>query len=339
MSLPTPPSLLHRPRIYIHRISSQRYPLYMDEANHAALAEFAEIVSDGPRDTAMSADELVARLSGCDAILSLGGGGSHEITPEVLRTVGSVRAICIAHWCEQLVDTAKAAGIPLVEGSNANTVAVAEWTLAAALAGVRRLHEFDRRLKDGSPWAEPRFSVGLLAGSVVGLVGLGRIGRYVARMFRALGLTVLAYDPGLSTEQGAELGVELLGLDDVLRRSDIVSLHLPVIPATRGLISAEKLALLRDGCLFINSARAVLCDEAALVGELQRGRISAALDVFAVEPLALDHPLRGLDNVLITPHFAGDNVAMTRLCAKQAIVTLRRFFTGDGLHDARYCFP
>ena len=327
-----------RPRIYIHRIG-QRHPLYMDDANHAALATFAEVVSDGPREEPMTADELVARMHGCSAILSLGGGGSHEITPEVLRTVGTVRGICIAHWCEQLLATAQAAGVPLVEGSNANTVAVAEWTLAAALAGIRRLHDFDRRLKSGSPWAEPRHGVGMLAGSVVGLVGLGRIGRYVARMFRALGLTVLAYDPGLTTAQGDELGVRLAGLDEVLGSSDIISLHLPVIPATRGMISAEKLALLRDGCLFINSARAVLCDEAALVAELQRGRFNAVLDVFAVEPLALDHPLRRLDNVVLTPHLAGDNLAMTRLCARQAIATLERFCAGAGLHDMRYQFP
>ena len=181
--------------------------------------------------------------------------------------------------------------------------------------------------------------MGTLAGSVVGLVGLGRIGRYVAQMFRVLGVTVLAYDPGLTTAQGDELGVRLAGLDEVLGGSDIVSLHLPVIPATRGLLSAEKLALLRDGCVFINSARAELCDEPALVRELQTGRISAYLDVFASEPLALDHPLRRLDNAIITPHIAGDNRAMTHRCGSEAIEHLRRFFATGDCPDRRYAFP
>jgi phosphoglycerate dehydrogenase-like enzyme len=328
-----------RPRVYIHRIGSQRFPRYLDRQALADLEGFAEAVSDGPRDTGMTATELVARLRGCEAILSLCGGGAHEITSAVLREAGTVRAVCIAHWCCQLADDAAAAGVPVVEGSNANTVAVAEWTLAAALSGVRRLHVFDGQLKAGSPWAEPRLAAGMLAGSVVGLVGLGRIGRYVARMFRVLGLEVIAYDPGVTPAQGEELGVRQLGLDEVLRAADLVSLHLPVTDGTRGIIGAERLAMLRDGCVLINSARAALCDEPALVAELGRGRIGAVLDVFAEEPLPLAHPLRRLGNVLLTPHIAGDNLAMSLRCGREAVGTLRRFFAGEGLHDQRYRFP
>ena len=326
-------------RIYVHRLGGDWYGHYMDGANEAALAEFSDFVCDGTRSAAMDEDELIARMQGCTAILSLGGGGAHEITPRVLRAVGTVQAICIGHWCGQLVGAAAEVGIPLVEGSNANTVAVAEWTMAAALLSIRQLHTFDTRLKSGSPWAEPRRSVGLLRETSVGLVGLGRIGKYVARMFRMLGVDVMACDALATPADAAGLDIRLGTLDEVLATSDLISLHLPVLPSTRGLIDARALARMRDGAVFINSARAALCDEDALTRELQSGRISAVLDVFAVEPLPLDHPLRRLDNVIITPHLAGDNDVMFRRCSREAIATLRNFFAGRGLHDRRFAFP
>src|SRR5579862_5332069 len=110
-----------KPRVYVHRMGPSWYGLYMNDANEAALRSFAEVVSDGPVDSPLSPDELVKRMAGCSAILSLGGGGSHEITADVLKTVGTIRAICIAHWCEQLVGAAKEAGVTVTEGSNANT--------------------------------------------------------------------------------------------------------------------------------------------------------------------------------------------------------------------------
>ena len=329
---------MQRQRIYIHR-HGPRYRLYMDDANLAELASFADLVCDGDRTDAMTAEELVGRIRGCSAILSFGGGGSHEITPEVLRGTGSVRAICIAHWCGQLVDTAAAAGVPAIEGSNANTVAVAELTLAAALMGIRQPHVFDRRMKAGSSWGEPRMGVGMLKGSVVGLVGLGRIGRYLAQLLRLMGAKVIAYDIGFSPEQANQLGIALVPLDELLRTSDVVSLHLPVTDQTRGLLGQREFALLRDGCVFINSARAEIYDEPALVRELRSGRFSAFLDVFALEPLPLEHPFRRLDNVVLTPHLAGDNLAMCRRCGSEAIATLRDHFAGHGLRDRRYAFP
>src|SRR5262249_12900647 len=154
-----------------------------DQKNEAALASFAEIVTERDRIAPLSLEELLQRLQGCSAILSLNGEGAADITAGVVRSVGCIRVICIAHYWGwgHFTNVMTETGVPVIEGSNAGTLAVAEWNVAAALMGVRRLHHFDRSLKRGSGWGDARRNVRLLAGSVAGLVGLGRIGQYTAR--------------------------------------------------------------------------------------------------------------------------------------------------------------
>jgi phosphoglycerate dehydrogenase-like enzyme len=334
----TPSSLLQRqpvlakPKVYVHRVGAA-YARYMDAANEAALADFADVVSDGPTDALRPVNELVQRLQGCSAILSLAGGWSDEITADVLRAVGTVKVICIAHWGGQLLEAARQADILFCEGSNANTLAVAEYTVAAALMGVRRLPGFDRAFKSGSPWAEPRYGAGLLCESTVGLAGLGRIGSVCARHFAALGAKVIAFDPYWTKERAEAIGVTLVSLPELLAKANVVSLHLPVTPETKHMLGTKEFALIRNGTVFINSARSAVCDEQALIDELRAGRFQAYLDVFDTEPLPLDHPFRSLANVFLTPHIAGDNAMMFRRCAREAITTLRDYFAGRGLRD------
>ena len=316
-----------KPRVYIHRVGAA-YPRYMNGENEAALAAFADVVSDGPTEAVRSAEDLVARMRGCDAILSLAGGWTDEITAGVLQAAGSVTMICVAHWGDQLVAAARDAGIPLIEGSNANSLAVVEWTLTAALMGVRKLQVFDRALKSGSPWGEPRRDIGLLCESTVGIVGLGRIGSRCARQFTALGAKVIAYDPYWTQERAGALGVTLVPLDDLLRTAGVVSLHLPVTAETRGMLGAREFALIRVGAVFINSARAALSDESALIAELNTGRFTAFLDVFDQEPLPPGHPFRTMEHVFITPHIAGDNNAMCLRCGREAVAALKDYFEG-----------
>jgi len=325
-----------KPKVYVHRVESW-YPLYMDRENEALLESFADVVCEGERSTPLEADELVERMQGCRAILSLNGLGTEEITTEVLRSVGTIEVVCISHWWAQFVDVAEELGIRLIEGSNANTIAVAEWTIAAALMGIRRLPALDRALKDGSPWAEPRLAPGLLCESTVGLIGLGRIGWYVAQHFQMLGARVIAYDKDKT--KAAELGVRWVGLEELLQTADVVSLHLPVNRGTIGMLGAKHFSLIKDGAVFINSARAALYDEEALVAELRKRRFAAYVDVFATEPLPLDHPFRGMDNVTITPHIAGYNKAMCLRCGREAIQTLKDYFDGKKLRDLQYSYP
>lgn len=315
---------MSKPKIYVHRMGDW-YKTYMNDENEALLKSFAEVVSDGERKSSMSSSELIDRISGCEAILSLGGGGSHEITNHVLNAVGTVKLICIAHWCEQFKYVTKESGIKVIEGSNANTVAVAEWTLATALMGVRKLLGFNKSLKSRLLWEEPGCEVGMLSGSTVGLVGLGRIGLYCSKYFRTMGAKVFAYDKYWTKEQADKHGVVLVSLDDLLKNSDVVSLHLPVTLETKGMLRAREFALIKDDAIFINSARAALYDEKALIDELQKVRFTAFLDVFEEEPLPLDHPFRSMENVFITPHIAGKNSTMFLKCGYEAIETLKSY--------------
>jgi phosphoglycerate dehydrogenase-like enzyme len=308
----------------------------MNQANETALQSFAEVVSDRDRDTPLSPAELTDRMWGCSAILSLNGIGADEITQEVLRKVATIKVICVSHYWGQLDETAKAAGVAFTEGSNACTIAVAEWTVATALMGVRKIQEFDRSLKNGSPWAEPRRNVGLLCESTIGLVGMGRIGWHVAHYFNALGANVIAYDKYCKPEFAASAGVQLRSLQDVLKKSDVLSLHLPVTAETKGMLGANEFAMIKDGAVFINSARAALYDEAALVAELKKKRFTAYLDVYSAEPLSAEHPFRTMSNVTITPHIAGDNGAMFLRCGREAIQTLKDYFEGRGLRNLQY---
>jgi len=145
----------------------------------------------------------------------------------------------------------------------------------------------------------------LLGEQTVGLAGAGYIGRMLIRQFKAFDARVLVYDPFLEPAEADKLGVELVGLDELLGRSDIVSLHVPSLPETRHMIGAAQLAQLKDGALFINTARGALVDEPALIDELSKGRFTAVLDVFENEPLAEDSPLRSLRNAILAPHAAG----------------------------------
>lgn len=329
---PTSRRISAKPKVYIHRVG-KAYHRYMDAATEAALAEFADVVSDGPTEAVRPVDELTQRLRGCSAILSLAGGWTDEITADVLRAAGTVKVICIAHWGGQLLEAARQSDILICEGSNANTLAVAEYTVTAALMGIRRLHAFDHALKSGAPWAEPRHEAGLLCESTVGIVGLGRIGSFCARYFSALGAKVIAYDPYWTAARAASIGVRLVSLHELLQQSTIVSLHLPVTAETKGMLGPKEFALIPNNAIFINSARSALYDEKALVDELRKERFTACLDVFDTEPLPLNHAFRAMPNVVLTPHIAGDNAAMFRRCAREAIATLRDYFAGGGLRD------
>lgn len=209
-------------------------------------------------------------------------------------------------------------GIAVTNTPGVLDAAVADLTLALILACRRHLVESDRfvrerRWREG--WARPELLGRDLAGSTLGLVGLGRIGTEVARRAEAFGMRVVHH----RRSNG-------LPLDDLLGTADVVSLHVPLTPETRGLISRERLARLQDGATLINTARGAIVDEGALVDELVSGRISAGLDVFANEPRVPERLLE-LPNVVLAPHIASATVetraAMTRVLVENVLAFLR----------------
>jgi phosphoglycerate dehydrogenase-like enzyme len=169
----------------------------------------------------------------------------------------------------------------------------------------------------------------MLCACTVGLIGLGRIGQQVARLLRAFGATVIAYDPYVPHQVAADIGVRLLPLEELLRTADVISFHLPVTDATRAMFGARELSWIKDGAVIVNSARNALFHDQAFVAEVQTGRFTAFLDVFEVEPLPLDHPFRSLENVFITPHIAGDNAIMFARCGRIAIDVLRAYLVQE----------
>jgi glyoxylate reductase len=209
-------------------------------------------------------------------------------------------------------------GIAVTNTPGVLDAAVADLTLALILACRRHLVASDRFVREGRwqhGWARPELLGRDLAGSTLGLVGLGRIGSEVAKRAQAFGMRVRHHRRS-----------DGLPLEELLRTADVVSLHAPLTPETRGLISRERLALLQDGATLINTARGAIVDEEALVDELVSGRISAGLDVFAHEP-HLPEQLLDLPNVVLTPHIASATAetrgAMTRVLVDNVLAFLR----------------
>ncbi|HJU37640.1 MAG TPA: D-glycerate dehydrogenase [Gaiellaceae bacterium] len=209
-------------------------------------------------------------------------------------------------------------GIAVTNTPGVLDAAVADLTLALILACRRHLVGADRFVRDRrwrSGWAEPELLGRDLAGATLGLVGMGRIGSEVARRADAFGMQVVHHRRS-----------DGLPLDELMVAADVVSLHVPLTPETLGLVSRERLGLLRDGATLINTARGAIVDEEALVDELASGRISAGLDVFAAEPHVPER-LLGLPNVVLTPHVASATVetraAMTRVLVDNVLAFLQ----------------
>jgi D-3-phosphoglycerate dehydrogenase len=201
------------------------------------------------------------------------------------------------------VEAATAAGVPVLNAPGRNADAVAELAVGLLFAASRRLVAADADVRHGDIYKDgtipyQRFRAWELAGRTVGLVGLGAVGRALRWRLRGLGMEVIVHDPYLDEAT--------VSLDELLERSDVVSLHAAVTPETTGMIGTDQFAAMRDGVVFVNSARAALHDTDALVEALRSGKVSAAaLDHFEGEFLAPDHPLTTFDNVVLAPHIGG----------------------------------
>jgi D-3-phosphoglycerate dehydrogenase len=182
-------------------------------------------------------------------------------------------------------------------------------------------------------WDRKSFSGTELYGKTLGLVGAGRIGGEVAKRARAFEMRVIAFDPFMTAERAGALEIELAPLEEVLRRADVISLHVPLTESTAGMIGAPQLALMRRGAYLVNAARGGVVDEAALARALERGELGgAALDVFEEEPLPAEHPLRRLPNVVLTPHL-GAATAEAQLNVAVEIAQAVRDALVDGDHS------
>jgi D-3-phosphoglycerate dehydrogenase len=223
------------------------------------------------------------------------------------------------------VDAATRAGITVVNAPTGNTIAAAEHTIALLLAVARRIAAADASLRSGE-WARSRYQGVQLRGRTLGVIGLGKIGMAVAERARGLEMTLLGSDPYVAAEQAALRGVELVDLDTLLARADVVTVHVPMSRATAGLIGAAAIAKMKPDAIVLNVARGGIVDEAAVATALREGRLGGAgVDVFEHEP-PTDSPLLDAPNTVLTPHLGASTaeaqVAVSEEIAEQVLDVL-----------------
>jgi len=231
------------------------------------------------------------------------------------------------------VEAARAQGIEIIFTPGVNSQAVAEHALALMLMVARQIPTSSRLLRAGEFDRARRTIVAVdLHGKTLGLVGLGQVGRRLAAICRlGLSMRVLAFDPYVRPEQAGELGVELVAaLSSLLQAADVISVHTPLTPETRGIIGQVALAQMKPTAYLVNCARGGLVDEDALLDALRAGKLAGAgLDTFAEEPTPADYPLFGLENVVVTPHVAGSSEEALRLMAEHVAEDVMRVLRGE----------
>jgi D-3-phosphoglycerate dehydrogenase len=275
---------------------------------------------------------LLPALAGVDAVIIR---SATRIDAEALAQAPNLRVVARAGVGLDNVDVEAAtkAGVMVVNAPSSNTVSAAEHAVGLLLAVARNVPQAMASLKAGE-WQRSRFTGAELYGKVAGILGLGRIGELVAQRLAAFCMQVIAYDPYVPTARAAQLGVRLVGLEDLLAEADFISVHLPKTAETSGLIGERELRLVKPGVLIVNAARGGIVDENALALALKDGRVGGAgIDVFATEPPA-DSPLLAFPNVVVTPHLGASTHEAQEKAGTQVARSVRLALSGEFVPDA-----
>jgi len=275
-----------------------------------------------------SVDDILAVAREADAILVTYA----KLAGELLRQLKNCKAIGRFGLGVDNIDlpAAKECGIAVNYVPDYCLREVSDHAMALLLALARKVPFANKLVQSGRWEVPPIVPLRRLEGQTFGLVGFGNIPRALAPKAKAFGLKVLTYDPYVNTDAAAALGVDPVSFDDLLARSDFISVHAPLQPATRGLMNAKTFAKIKKGAYLINTARGPLVDEAALVAALDSGHLGgAALDVVTTEPLAKDSPLLGRDNVILTPHTAFYSVEALEELQTKCASDVARVLSGE----------
>jgi D-3-phosphoglycerate dehydrogenase / 2-oxoglutarate reductase len=276
-------------------------------------------------------DTLVRELADADALIVR---SATKVTSELLDKAPQLRVVGRAGVGVDNIDLDEATkrGILVMSTPGGSSVSVAEHTFALLLALVRQLPKFDASMREGK-W-EKSSAGAEVRGKTMGLVGLGRIGGEVAIRANAFDMNVIAFDPFISEAAAKEYSVELVPLEELLQKSDFISLHTAVSPVTKNMINAQSIAMMKKGVRIVNSARGELIHEADLAVALKSGQVAgAALDVFAEEP-PKNSPLVGLPNVICTPHVAGSTAEAQEELGNQVAVQVRDYLQEGVIRNA-----
>lgn len=298
---------------------------FMDEAQVARLA--GEHPTRYAPDLADRQEDIPVLMSGIRALIVR---NRTQVTEALLDSAPDLKIVGRLGVGLDNIDLSACAdrGIEVIPATGANTLSVAEYVVTNALVLLRGAYLSQDRMLAGE-WPRSDLSGREAAGRVLGLIGFGAIAQETARLGRAMGMQVCAYDPHLPDEHSAWSEVERLDLEGVLSKADAVSLHVPLTSETRHILNSSKLALLKPDAVLINAARGGVVDEAALVAHMKSGHIAgAALDVFEVEPLTKESAAKfeGVKNLILTPHIAGvtedSNVRVSEMIASEVLSRL-----------------
>ena len=277
-------------------------------------------------------DQLKIDLADADALVVR---SATKVTPDIIAAAPRLRAIARAGTGVDNVhvETATARGIVVMNAPGANSISVAELAMAQILSLARKLPAADASMKQGV-WDKKSFLGEEVRGKVLGLAGLGRIGQEVARRAQAFEMTVIAHDPFIAQQAAANMGIELVSMDELCARADYLSLHMPSTPQTKRTFNAERLAKCKKGLRLVNTARGDLIDEAALAAAIESGHIGgAALDVYESEPTK-DHTLQKLAKVVASPHIAASTREGQELVGVETASALRDFLKTGVIRNA-----
>jgi phosphoglycerate dehydrogenase-like enzyme len=264
---------------------------------------YGEVVTDGFAGV-NSAQRMQRLIEGAD--IAITSWGCLPLTEEILVRAPQLKAVLHAAGSVKGIVTPELwrRGIRVSSGAEAIAKGVGESALGLTICSLKDFWRLSRHTQAGG-WDENLHRVKELHEITIGVIGAGRTGKHYIRLLQNFDVEVLVYDPFISESDARKLGAAKSDLDALLARSDVVSIHAPSLPETRHMINRERLALMNDDCILINTARGSIIDEEALAEELGKGRLFACLDVTEPEPPAPDHPFRTLPNVILTPHIAG----------------------------------
>jgi D-3-phosphoglycerate dehydrogenase len=253
-----------------------------------------------------------------------------KLSRKVLENCKRLKVICKSGSGVDNIDVEAATELGiLVTNAPVNISSVAEYTIGLILALYKKIPQNERHIRAGK-WRDDTSSGHDLLGKTVGLLGFGNIGRHVAQRLQSWDLKLIAHDPFFSSNDAPPFGVTMKELDEVLRESDIISLHMPLNAETRGMIGEKQFAVMKDSAVIINTARGAIIDKAALLKALDSGRLmGAALDNHEKEPIAPDDPLLTYNNVIISPHIAGFSFEALERIALQAAVNCINALKGE----------
>ena len=316
----------------LYILGQDAFNLIYGPSERAAIDQLTNNIA--PQQTAESIVQNLDLLANVDIIFS--GWGAPTLDEAFLDTAPNLKAFFYGAGTVRgfVTDAFWERDIMLTSSWAANAVPVSEYTIATILLSLKRFWHYAFTIRQTGTYLPKDEAKGAFD-ATVGLISLGMIGRLVCQRLQPFNLNVIAYDPFVSADDAARLGVTLVALADVFRQADVVSLHAPWLPETVGLIRGTHLASMKPNATFINTARGAIVREEEMIRILQqRPDLWAILDVVYPEPPAPDNPLLSLPNVVLTPHIAGSMNEECRRMGQYVIADLKRYLAGESLQWA-----